>query len=45
MRRSDNANVHPPRSIAAQPFEFPFLQHAQEFGLEFERNIANLIQE
>ena len=30
---------------APQPFEFPLLQHAQQFRLEFQRKIADLIQE
>src|SRR5439155_24401281 len=34
-----------PRVICSDPFKFPFLYHAEEFGLQFDRNLGNLIQE
>ena len=29
---------------AAQPLEFPLLQHAQQLGLQFERDFADLVE-
>jgi hypothetical protein len=41
----DNANVHALGAVAAKAFEFLLLENAQEFGLEFERKIADFIEE
>src|SRR5204863_403511 len=32
------------RPRTAQAFEFPLLQHAQQLGLQFERNLSDLVQ-
>src|SRR5271165_3358234 len=41
----DQTRVRGEGARTAQAFELALLQHAQQFGLEFERNFANLIQE
>jgi hypothetical protein len=33
------------RSVAAKPFKFLFLDNSQKLGLQFERQIANFIEE
>src|SRR5262245_17814786 len=43
--RGDQAHVHANRSRAAQAFLLLLLQSAQQFRLEFEWNVANLVQE
>ncbi len=37
-------NIHARRMRAAQPLELLLLQHAQKFGLQFERNISDFVQ-
>jgi hypothetical protein len=44
MGCSDDADIYLLGSIAAQPFKLPFLQDPEKLGLEFERDIADLIQ-
>ena len=41
----DYANVNAVALIAADRTDFTFLEHAQEFGLHFERQFADFIQE
>ena len=45
VRSRDDAHVHFHGFRAAQALEFALLQDAQEFGLQFERQFADLIQE
>src|SRR5277367_1066372 len=45
MGSGDQADVDLVRTIAAEPFEFLFLQHAQQFRLKFQRDVADLIEE
>jgi hypothetical protein len=33
------------RAGTAEAFEFPFLEHAQQLGLQLERRLADLVQE
>ena len=40
----DNAHIHLLGSGTAQPLKFLFLQDPQQFGLQFEWNIADLIE-
>ena len=42
--RGHQANIHMDGARAAQPFEFVLLQNPQELGLQFERNIADLVK-
>ena len=42
--RGHQANIHMDGARAAQPFEFVLLQNPQELGLQFERNIADLVE-
>ena len=44
MGRGHNPNVHFLRLRAAQALEFPLLQHAQEFRLQIQRDIADFVQ-
>ena len=37
-------DIHPDGAIAAQPFEFLLLKHAQKFGLQLQRKVSNLVQ-
>jgi hypothetical protein len=37
-------HVHLHGLVAAEPFEFPFLQNAQKFGLQIETDVSNLVQ-
>jgi hypothetical protein len=41
----DDAHVHLQGAAAAQPLELLLLQHAQELGLEFGRDVAHLVEE
>src|SRR5882724_42978 len=43
--RGDEANVYLVSPAAAQAFEFLFLQDAQQFGLQRQRNVSHLVQE
>ena len=45
VRGSHQPNVHLMSASAAQAFELLFLQNAQQFGLQRQRNIAHLVQE
>ena len=40
----DQTHVHALSVCAAQPFEFPLLQSAQKLGLDFRRNVADLVE-
>src|SRR5271163_1759286 len=44
MRSCDHTDVNSVREVAAQPFEFLFLQNTQQLGLKFEWNVADLVQ-
>src|SRR2546430_13614500 len=41
---SDQACIGSQSTRASQPFELPFLEHAQQLGLKLERDVADLIQ-
>jgi hypothetical protein len=41
----NDAHVHDDGVGAANPFELPFLQRTQELRLEFERQLADLVEE
>ncbi len=45
MSGRDDAHVHLERLAGADALESLFLQHAEQLGLDFKRNIANLVQE
>src|SRR6266850_2702943 len=38
-------NIHSSRVGASQPLKLPFLQGPQQFGLDLDRNVPNLVQE
>jgi hypothetical protein len=38
------SHIHLLGSIAAQLFKLTFLQSAQQFGLDFDGNISNLVE-
>src|SRR5262249_6711699 len=40
----DQTGIGPQGSRASQPLELALLEHAQEFGLEFERDLADFIE-
>ena len=42
--RADEAHVDLDRPHAADPFEFAFLQNAQQLDLEARRNVADLVE-
>ena len=42
---SDETNIDRNRSSAAKPLYFLFLQRPQEFGLQFQWQVPNLVQE
>ena len=44
VRRGDYPNVHVSRVGAADGCKFAFLQHAQNFRLQVERQFANLVE-
>ena len=44
MRRRYQPNVHLHRPRAPQALEFPLLQNAQQFGLEFQGDIPHFVQ-
>src|SRR5581483_5474982 len=41
----DESHVHVHGLVAAQPLELLLLENAQELGLEFERNVADFVEE
>src|ERR1700722_6628773 len=43
--RGNQTRIGPKCARASQPLELPLLQHAKEFGLQFERNFSNFVQE
>ena len=43
--RGDDAHVDVHRARAAQPLELSFLQHAQQLGLQLERQLADFVEE
>src|SRR5439155_8075719 len=45
VRGGDNADVHALSAIAAEAFEFLLLEDAKKFGLQFERKIADFVEE
>src|SRR5580700_2995037 len=45
VRRGNQTRIAPKCSRASQPLELPLLQNAKEFGLQFDRNFSNFIQE
>jgi len=40
-----SAKIHAQGLRAAEPLDFAFLEDAQEFGLEFQRNVTHFVQE
>ena len=40
----DDANIHLDRAVAADAFQFAFLQDAQELGLDLRRDFADFVQ-
>src|SRR5260370_27280913 len=44
VRRGNQTRIGPKRARASQPFELPLLQHAEQFGLQFERNFSYFVQ-
>src|SRR5258708_15040886 len=42
--RSNQARIGAKAARASQPLEFPLLQNAEQFGLQFERNLSDFIQ-
>src|SRR5262250_522751 len=44
MRGGDQANIDLVRVVAAKPLEFLLLQDPQQFCLEFERNVPDLVE-
>ncbi len=45
VRRGNQTRIGPKRARASQPLELPLLQHAEQFGLQFERNFSYFVQE
>ena len=45
MWRPASASTGAQRARTSQSFELPHLQHAQQFGLQFQGNFSNLVQE
>src|SRR5260370_24889357 len=45
VRRGNRTCIRSKRARASQPFEFPLLQDAEQFGLQFERNLSYFVQE
>jgi hypothetical protein len=45
VRGRQYAHIHRNRLVAADPFKFPLLQHAQERDLRLSREVADLVQE
>ena len=43
--RRNDPHVNGPRNVVADSFEFTFLQYTQQFALQFERNLAYLVEE
>src|SRR6266481_4057829 len=44
VRRGNQTRIGSKRARTAQPLELPLLQHAEQFGLQFERNLSDLVQ-
>src|SRR5882724_1319245 len=44
VRRRNQTRIGPKRARASQPLELPFLQHAEQVGLQFERNLSYFVQ-
>src|SRR5207245_10946098 len=40
----DHADVHALGAVAAEAFEFLLMQHAKEFGLQLERDVADFVE-
>ncbi len=45
VRRGHQARVGAERARVAEPFEFTLLQHTEQLGLQFERRLADFVQE
>jgi putative ABC transport system ATP-binding protein len=45
MRGREDADIHLAGLVLAQPLDFPFLQHAQQFHLDIQRHLADLVQQ
>lgn len=45
IRRRNHANIYANGADAAEPLGFLFLQDAQQLGLQFEGEVAHLVQE
>jgi len=45
VRRGNQTRIGPKRARASQPLELPLLQHAEQFGLQFQGNFSYLVQE
>src|SRR5712692_9639185 len=45
VRRRDHPGIGAQGARAAQPLEFPFLEHAKQLRLQLERDLADLVQE
>src|SRR6266436_1029635 len=44
VRRGNQTRIGSKRARTPQPLELPLLQHAEQFGLQFERNLSDLVQ-
>ena len=44
IRGRNNAHVDTPRRVISDTFEFPLLQHAQQFALQVQRNLSNFVE-
>jgi hypothetical protein len=45
VRGCENSDVHLDRAVAANAFEFPFLQDAQKLRLQLQRNLAYFVEQ
>jgi len=45
LRRGENPDVYLDGLVTPHAFEFAFLQHAQQFGLQVEGNLADLVEQ
>ena len=41
----DDAHIHFDGAVAADPFEFPFLEDAQQLGLDLGRDLADFVEQ
>ena len=45
VRRRNEPHVHTSSALFSDPFEFSFLQYAQQLGLKVEWNLSDLVEE